>query len=230
VWGFYFFQKQIFIFIEMIHYVYKLTNPKTSEFYIGVRSCYGNITDDTYMGSMASWNVDKSTLVKTIIDDSFNTRSEANLMEIELLREHIDNPLNRNYHIPSVGFCCLGLKRSDEYKVRLSKLKKSQYMNNPKMLENNRIAQKNRWSDALRNEWSVKMKSINSTDDYRKKQIQSAISKTKPVLQFSKNEEFIREYRSINEAARELKIDKNCISRNCNGKYKSAHGYIWKFK
>jgi len=228
--GFFIFQKRIFIFMEMIHYVYKLTNANTGEFYIGVRSCYGNITDDTYMGSMVSWNVDKSTLVKTIIDDSFNTRRDANIAEIELLKEHIDNPLNRNYHIPSVGFCCLGLKRSDEHKVRLSKLKKSQYMSNPKMLENNRITQKNRWNDKLRNEWSLKMTSINSTDTYRKKQIESAINKTKTVLQFNKNGEFIREYRSINEAARELNVDKNCISRNCNGKYKSAYGYIWKFK
>jgi len=219
-----------FIFIYMTHYVYELRHPITDEFYIGVRSCNKDSLSDNYMGSMATWNVDKSILVKTIIDDTFKTRKEANIKEVQLLKENIDNPLNRNYHIPSIGFCCLGIKRSTEYKNKLSKIKKHQYSSNPKMLENNRIAQKNRWSTELKNAWSEKMTSINSTKEYRNKQIQSASDKVKPVLQFDKNGQFIKEYSSIHEAARELDIDKTCISRNCNGKYKSAFGYIWKFK
>ena len=220
----------LFIFIYMTHYVYKLTNPITNEFYIGVRSCNGDSNRDDYMGSMATWVVDKSILVKTIIDDAFKTRKQANIKEVQLLKENIDNPLNRNYHIPSVGFCCFGIKYPAEHRKKLSELKKNQYNSNPKMLENNRIYQKNRWTDELKNEWSTKMTYINSTKKYRNKQIQSASDKVKPVLQFNKNGQFIKEYSSIHEAARELNIDKTCISRNCNGKYKSAFGYIWRFK
>lgn len=216
--------------MKIQHYIYELRNPLTDEFYIGVRSCKGNPIDDTYMGSMASWNVDKSVLVKTIIDDSFLTRDEANAREIELLKENINNPLNRNYHIPSIGFCCYGIKRSDEYRNKLSVLKKSQYSSNPQMLETNRTIQKNRWTYELKNEWSIKMKAINSTKEYRKKQIESAKDKSKQIIQFSINGDFIKEYNSISEAAKELNIDKTCISRNCNGKYKTAFGYIWKFK
>ena len=219
-----------FIFIYMTHYVYELRHPITNEFYIGVRSCIGDSNTDDYMGSMATWDIDKSILIKTIIDDTFKTRKQANIKEVELLKEHIDNPLNRNYHIPSIGFCCLGIKRSAEYKKKLSEIKKHQYSFNPKMLENNRIAQKNRWNNELKNEWSLKMTSINSTKEYRNKQMESASDKVKPVLQFDKNGEFIKEYSIIHEAARQLDIDKTCISRNCNGKYKSAFGYVWKFK
>ena len=220
----------IFIYMKITHYVYELRHPLTNEFYIGVRSCYGDSNDDTYMGSMKVWNVDKSILIKTIINDKFKTRKEANIREIELLNENINNPLNRNYHIPTSGFCCFGIRYSNEHKKKLSELKLSKYNCNPQMLENNRIAQKNRWTVELKKEWSIKMTSINSTKEYRNKQIQSANDKVKPVLQFNKNGEFIKEYNSIHEAARQLNVDKTCISRNCNGKYKSAFGYVWKFK
>lgn len=216
--------------MKTTHYVYELRHPITDEFYIGVRSCIGESIDDVYMGSMASWNVDKTILKKTIINDTFLNRESANLFEIELLKTYINNPLNRNYHIPSIGFCCYGIKRSDEYKKKLSNLKKLQYKLNSKMLENNRITQKNRWNDSLKKMWSDKMKSINSTKQYRDKQIESSRDRMKPILQFDKLGNLIKEYSSINEAAKELNIDKTCISRNCNGKYKSAFGYVWKFK
>jgi hypothetical protein len=216
--------------MKIIHYVYELKNPHTGEFYIGVRSFDGNSLDDTYMGSMSNWDIDKSILIKTVIDDTFKTRKEANEKEIELLIEYINNPLNRNYHIPSVGFCVLGLKRSDEYKSKLSEIKKNQYKLNPHLSIKNKEIQKKRWDDNLKAEWSIKMKNINSTKKYREKQIQSAKNKQKAVLQFDKNGDLIKEFESIHQAARELNIDKTCISRNCNGKYKSAFGYIWKFK
>lgn len=216
----------------MTHYVYKLENPNTFEFYIGVRTCNGDAVDDTeYMGSMATWNPDKSKLVKTILDDTFSTRYDANLKEIELLQEYIDNPLNRNYHIPSVGFCCLGLPKSEEHRENLSKSRKLLFQLNPTLIEENRIIQKKRWeSDEVRNEQRKRMTLINSTDEYREKQRNSAKDKCKPVLQFSKSGEFIAEYESIHSAGRTLNVDKTCISRNCNNRYKSAFGYVWKYK
>ena len=217
---------------NLTHYVYRLKNPTTSEFYIGVRSCSGAAINDTqYMGSMHTWNTDKSQLIKTIIDDSFLNRTDANFKEIELLKECINNPLNRNYNIPSVGFCCFGIKRTDEYKKNLSNSKKLLYQTNPQLIENNKKIQKDRWNlDNVRSDWSKKMTQINSTDQYREKQRNSAKDKCKPVLQFSKSGEFIAEYGSIHSAARILNIDKTCISRNCNNKYKSAFGYVWKYK
>ena len=55
-------------------------------------------------------------------------------------------------------------------------------------------------------------------------------SQYKKVLQFNKNGEFIKEYKSIKMAAEETNIDKSSISRNCNNKIKSAGGFIWYFK
>ena len=52
----------------------------------------------------------------------------------------------------------------------------------------------------------------------------------KPVLQFSKNGEFIKEFSSIHEAAQEMNTSHVSISNACNGKSKSSCGFIWKFK
>lgn len=50
----------------------------------------------------------------------------------------------------------------------------------------------------------------------------------RPILQFTKSSEFIREWSYINEAQKELKISN--IWRCCSGGTKTAGGFIWCFK
>lgn len=52
----------------------------------------------------------------------------------------------------------------------------------------------------------------------------------KPVLQFTKNGEFVREWESIKDVRNELGIESGHISDCCSGKRKSTGGYIWKYK
>jgi hypothetical protein len=52
----------------------------------------------------------------------------------------------------------------------------------------------------------------------------------KPVLQYDKNMNFIREWDSISMVTKELGIGSNSITTCCKGKYNSAGGYIWKYK
>jgi hypothetical protein len=218
----------------MTHYVYKVHHPKTLEYYIGVRSCNGKAIEDIdYMGSMYTWHPNKSELIKTILDDKFQTRIEANKIETKLIKECIDDPLNRNYHIPDVGFCCKGISKSDEHKRKLSESRKLLFKTNPKTSENNRNAQIKRWksNEVLHNDWCKKMTVINASPEYRKKQRNSAKNRFKPVLQYDKTGTFIKEYESIRDASRQLNVDKTPISKNCNGNiYKSAYGFVWKFK
>ena len=54
--------------------------------------------------------------------------------------------------------------------------------------------------------------------------------KTKHVLQYSKSMEFIKEFESMKQAELETGAESAKISMVCNGKRKSAGGYIWKFK
>jgi len=52
----------------------------------------------------------------------------------------------------------------------------------------------------------------------------------KQVIQFSNTGEFIKEWDSIADVTKELKIGGNSIVTCCKGKYKSAGGFIWKYK
>ena len=51
----------------------------------------------------------------------------------------------------------------------------------------------------------------------------------KPILQFSKDGEFIAEYPSIMEASRQTGCNQGHICDCCKGKRKSAGGFIWKY-
>ena len=52
----------------------------------------------------------------------------------------------------------------------------------------------------------------------------------KPVLQFTKEGELVKEWDSAKEAALKAGFNKDCISQCCASKIKSHRGYIFKFK
>lgn len=54
----------------------------------------------------------------------------------------------------------------------------------------------------------------------------------KKVLQFTKNGQFVKEFESANDAGRQLGIRVGAICACCNNKpkYKSAYGFVWKYK
>lgn len=52
---------------------------------------------------------------------------------------------------------------------------------------------------------------------------------SQPVLQFSKDGEFIKEYPSVAEAARQLGVSATSISYACHGKSKHSHGFMWSY-
>jgi hypothetical protein len=96
----------------MKHYVYRLDNPHTGEFYFGSRSSKCNPNDDSYMGSMKIWKPNISELVKTILCE-FSSRKDANEYEYKIINEHRNDLLNRNYH-SNKNFCTAGTTRVKE--------------------------------------------------------------------------------------------------------------------
>ena len=97
---------------------YKITNIKTNEFYVGVRSCKCAIEDDKYMGSSSVWTKsyikeNKDVLKKEIIE-VFETRKLANGGEIQLLKSVESDPLCINLYFdytPDVS----GIKQTPEH-------------------------------------------------------------------------------------------------------------------
>ena len=52
---------------------------------------------------------------------------------------------------------------------------------------------------------------------------------SKPVNQYSKNNEFIKYYDGASDASRQTGILTTCICACCNGKQKTAGGFIWRY-
>lgn len=52
---------------------------------------------------------------------------------------------------------------------------------------------------------------------------------SKTVNQYDLNGKFIKTWKSITEISKTLNINTGNLSMACNGKYKTTHGYIWKF-
>lgn len=80
------------------HYVYRLTDAVTGEFYVGVRSFLGEPTTDSYMGS-GKWPTGAAfrgnELRKEIIA-TYETRTKAEDAEAELIRDAMRHPLCKN--------------------------------------------------------------------------------------------------------------------------------------
>lgn len=57
----------------------------------------------------------------------------------------------------------------------------------------------------------------------------SRLKTSKPVLQFSKNGDFIRKWDSASVAERDGNFNGTSIGDCCRGKYKTSGGYIWRF-
>ena len=115
----------------MKHYVYKIEDVITREFYFGSRTCKCEIEKDTYMGSPVVWKPNKQNLSKVIIKSNFKNREDALLYEKKLVEQNIKHPLNRNYSIPTKGFY-----RTDgniwnmEWKLEQSERMKEYYKSN----------------------------------------------------------------------------------------------------
>lgn len=49
------------------------------------------------------------------------------------------------------------------------------------------------------------------------------------ILQYDKNNNFIKKWESVSEASNELNIYRNAIVRCCNNTQKTAGGYVWRY-
>ena len=53
---------------------------------------------------------------------------------------------------------------------------------------------------------------------------------SKPVLQFTIQGEFLKEWSSMREIERQLGFETGGICRVCKGVYSHSHGYVWRYK
>lgn len=200
------------------HYTYRIEDIETGEYYIGSRSCVGKAEDDDYMGSMRVWKPNKENLKKIILNDKFSNREEAIAEEVKMIKENIENELNQNYNIPGLGFHNTGRIFGSETRNRMRVARLGE--NNPNFGKKH--------SEETKNKIRKKALGRKLSEEVRKRF--SDIRPKKAVLQFDKQMNFIKEYKSIREAGNTTNTDKGDISKVCSNKQKSAGGFIWKLK
>jgi hypothetical protein len=237
------------------HYVYRLTDPVTGEYYIGSRSCEDILTDP-YMGSYKVWKpIDTNRLIKEIIKSDFTTRDTAIEYECYLIKKYIKDELNRNYHIPNEGFGNYNKSMSSQQKEKISKTNKEKNIKPPSQL-----GKQGYWKGKTRPDISKKLKGRIISDEQRNKirianigkakteeiilKLRNAnigkilnedhrkkisISRKKSVLQYSMDGILVSKYDSIKTAAEKTGIGKGHICRCCKNKRNSAGGYMWKY-
>jgi hypothetical protein len=247
----------------MYHYTYKLELPETKEYYFGSRTSKVKPTEDVYyMGSMKSWRPDKKKLIKTILKDDFNSREDCIKDERELIIKHRGDKLNRNGHIPGIGFNTLGLgqyidengkifrvSKNDDLVINgtlksfwtgkkhneESRKKMSQSALGKKLTEETKSKMSEFWkgkpkSVETRNKMSESAKGDNNNYKKYLKRTGLPHAKSKPVLQFTINDEFIREWTNGCVASKELNLSYKAINACLLGKCKTSQGFIWKYK
>lgn len=136
----------------------------------------------------------------------------AKSLEIDLIRHY--KSLGISYNITDGGDGYLGYKPSEETKKVWSKQRKGRTLSEE---------WKDKISDSLKGRVFLREQILKGADAAR-------IKCSKTVIQFSKNEDFIAEYKSIREAANINNLCAGDIIKCCKGKQHSCGGFIWRYK
>lgn len=243
----------------MYHYTYKLILPSTGEYYFGSRSCKVHPIKDNYMGSMVTWKPDKSKLVKEIIRSDFDTRTDCIQHERELIIKHKDDVFNKNSHIPGSGFHTVGTGvyidnngkayrayKNDElvkngtlrpfWEGRTHTDESKRKMRTAAVGRKDSLETKLKKSKSLTGVKKSKEHRINISKAQQGKnnnmygRVGNKHPRSKPVIQFDLEMNFIKEWPNASLAAKQLNISYTAINNCCRNNKGTSAGFIWKYK
>ena len=113
--------------------------------------------------------------------------------------------------------------------TRKQLIKMNQYFKRPasEMILDTRSMHKKIHLEQMRKYWKIGGK-IGGGSEAAKKAVKEKLSI--PILQFSKDGTFIKEWPSVSEASRQLGIARQNICHCLKGRIKSASGFVWRYK
>ena len=120
-----------------------------------------------------------------------------------------------------------GLKKPKSFSEKMSKIHKGKEISEETRRKISQSLKGRKLSEETKAKLRETNKHIVHTEEARKK-ISDKVSKA--VLQFDKDGNFVNEYKNARIASEETGTRFSSISSCCHGKYKSANGYVWKFK
>lgn len=118
-------------------------------------------------------------------------------------------------------------KDNKQYPKKVHRLVAEAFIDNPSNLRDVNHKDENKRNNCVANlEWVSHQCNIN----YGTHNERANLSKSKPIIQLDINGNIIGEYLNGYKAQQELGILESSINLCCNGKRKTAGGYVWRFK
>ena len=177
------------------------------------------------------------------IKDYENLYQISNLGRVKSLERKVKNKngykvikekILKNY-IHNTGYYAVNLRKQCKIDIRLiHRLVAEYFIDNPKMYPIVNHKDGNKLNNNIKNlEWCTYKHNINEAyrlglNKYTHNQ--NFKNKSKKVLQYDRENNFIKEYNSLREASKITGVCYNSISLNCLGKQNYAGDYIWRFK
>ena len=158
----------------------------------------------------------------------YEVSDQGRVKSIGYGKERILKPIRDKY-----GYLLVNLWKNGEMKTyRIHRLVAQTFIPNPDNLPQVNHRDEDKTNNSVQNlEWCDQKYNINYGT--RIKRISEKMTNgklSKHVLQYTKSGEFVKEWKSAPDVQRTIGYFHNNISNCCNGKCKSAYGYIWKFK
>lgn len=119
-----------------------------------------------------------------------------------------------------------GRKYSEEQKLKMSISKKGRKITWGDKISQNRKNIPNPSASFTHKGNKYKLGKKMSTEAKEK----ISLNNSKPIIQYDKNMNKIKEYPSIINASNQTSVNISCIGECCRNKQKTAGGFIWKFK
>lgn len=196
--------------------IYKIQNTNTGDFYIG------SAVDFTYRKWVHLKRLREGKHHNAILQNSWNKHGEnAFLFEVieevfskeELVprEQHFIDTLNPRYNICKIAGSPLGIKHSNEARLNMS------IAHLGKKLSPESIAKR-----------TAKVLGSKRTEETKEKMRNN--KQCIPVIQYTLDNIFVKEWRSSSEAGRILEINQSHITSCCKGRKKTIGGYLWKYK
>lgn len=200
--------------------IYKLTSPN-GKVYIGkTTNLYSRLNNYKNLNCKSQQKI-YNALIKYgyenfKVEILFETNKEykhlniiLNALEIKAINKY--NSIDNGYNIKNGGD---GGKHSQETKNKIGESNKGKIR-----------------TDEFKLNISKRMKGIVHSDESNIKRSNSMVGKNQVIVfQYSKDNNFIKEWASVYDVYKELNISRTSISNNLNGRSKTAGGFIWKYK
>ena len=153
----------------------------------------------------------------------YEVSDQGRVRSLKFGKERILKPI-RNLK----GYLQVKLRKNGENKMCcIHRLVAQTFIPNPDNLPEVNHKDENKENNSVQNlEWCDRKSNCN----YGTRNKRISEKKSKPVLQFTKDGEFVKEWKSATDVERNLNYSNSKISECCTGKLKSAYNFIWKFK